>query len=75
MVMRRPEVRALSTWCEDNNPSLYVNKNMEIMDYRKEQRDHAHIHISGQEVERIQRLQALSWSLHIDTVLRGASTS
>ena len=39
-------------WCQENNPSLNVNKAKEmIVDFRKQQRDHPPIHIDGTVVE------------------------
>jgi hypothetical protein len=42
----REEVRALAEWCQENNLSINVNKTKEqIVDFRKQQREHAPIHI------------------------------
>ena len=42
----REEVRALAEWCQENNLSLNVNKKKElIVDFRRQQREHAPIHI------------------------------
>ena len=39
----REEVRALGVWCQENNLSLNVNKTKElIVDFRRQQREHAH---------------------------------
>jgi hypothetical protein len=39
----REEVWALGVWCQDNNLSLNVNKaNVLIVDFRRQQREHAH---------------------------------
>ena len=35
----REEVRALGVWCQENNLTLNVNKEM-IVDFRKQQREH-----------------------------------
>jgi hypothetical protein len=44
----REEVRALGEWCHYNNLPLNINKTKElIVDYRKQQREHASIHIDG----------------------------
>ena len=44
----REEVRALAKWCQENNLSLKVNKIKElIVDDRRQQREHAPIHIYG----------------------------
>ena len=41
-------MRALAEWCLENNLSLNVNKIKElIVDFRKQQREHAPIHIDG----------------------------
>ena len=50
----REEVRALAERCQENNLSLNVNKTKElIMDFRKQQREHAPIHIDGTAVEKV----------------------
>ena len=50
----REEVRALGVWCQENNPTLNVNKTKEmIVDFRKQQREHPPIHIDGTVVERV----------------------
>jgi hypothetical protein len=37
----REELRALGMWCQENNLSLNVNKEKEmILDFRKQQREH-----------------------------------
>jgi hypothetical protein len=42
------EVKALAEWCQENNLSLNVNKTKElILDFRKQQKEHAPIHIKG----------------------------
>ena len=44
----REEVKALAEWCQENNFSLNVKKTKElIVDFRKQQREHAPIHIYG----------------------------
>ena len=43
----REEVRALAEWCQENNLFLNVNKTKElIVDFRRQQREHAPIHIN-----------------------------
>ena len=50
----REEVRALVEWCQVNNLSLNVNKMKElIVDVRKQQREHASIHIDGTAVKKV----------------------
>ena len=45
-------MRALAEWGQENNLSLKVNKTKELMvDFRKQQREHAPIHIDGEKVE------------------------
>ena len=44
----REEMRALAEWCQANNLSLNVNKMKElIVGFRKQQRQHASVHIEG----------------------------
>jgi hypothetical protein len=52
----REEVRALGTWCQENNLSLNVNRTKEmIMDFRKQQREHPPpFHIDGIVVEKVE---------------------
>jgi hypothetical protein len=48
----REEVRALGVWCQENHLSLNVDKTKElIVDFRKQQREHAPIHIDGTALE------------------------
>jgi hypothetical protein len=50
----REEVRALAEWCQENNFCLNVNKTKElIVDFRRQQREHALIHIDSAAVERV----------------------
>jgi hypothetical protein len=45
-------------WCQKNNLSLNVNKTKElIMDFRRQQREHAPIHIDRTAVENVEVLQ------------------
>jgi hypothetical protein len=69
----REEVRALSEWCQGNNLSLNINKMKAlIMDFRKQQREHAPIHIDGTSVENVESFKFLcilitdnlKWSTH-----------
>jgi hypothetical protein len=42
-------------WCQENNPSLHVNKTKEtIEDFRKQQMEHPPIHIEGTAVEKVE---------------------
>jgi hypothetical protein len=57
-------VRALGVWCQENNLSLNVNKTKEmIVDFKKQQRAHPHIHIDGTTVEKVESFKFLG--LHI----------
>ncbi|KAI3374486.1 hypothetical protein L3Q82_006297 [Scortum barcoo] len=53
----REEVRALTSWCQDNNLQLNVSKTKElIVDFRRRQREeHAPLSINGTTVERVKR--------------------
>ncbi|KAI3355645.1 hypothetical protein L3Q82_004191 [Scortum barcoo] len=55
----REEVRALTSWCQDNNLHLNVSKTKElIVDFRRRQREeHAPLSINGTTVERVKQLQ------------------
>ena len=58
------EVRALEEWCKENNLSLNVNKAKElIVDFRKQQREHASIHIKRSAVEKVESFKFLN--IHI----------
>jgi hypothetical protein len=47
-------VRALGVWSQENNLSLNVNKTKElIVNFRKQQREHAPIHIDRTAVEKM----------------------
>jgi hypothetical protein len=74
------EVKALVEWGQENNLSLNVNKTKEqIVDFRKQQRDNAPIHIDGTAVEKVESFKFLSvhitddlkWSTHTDSVVTG----
>ena len=50
----REDVMALVEWCQGNNLSLNINKIKElIVDFRKQQREHAPIHIEETAVEKV----------------------
>jgi hypothetical protein len=77
----REEVRALGEWCQENNLPLNVNKTKElIVDIRKQQREHAPIHIDWITVEMVESLkflglhmtENLKWSTHTDSVVKKA---
>uniref|UniRef100_A0A803JBM0 Reverse transcriptase domain-containing protein n=1 Tax=Xenopus tropicalis TaxID=8364 RepID=A0A803JBM0_XENTR len=78
----RAEVRALTSWCHDNNLLLNVNKTEElIVDYRRLQGGgHTPIHIEGAEVERVSCFrflginisEDLSWSHHVGVIIKAA---
>jgi hypothetical protein len=74
-------VRALVEWCQENNLSLNINKMKTlIMDYMRQQRAHAPIHIDGATVEKVKSFKFLSvhitdnlkWSTHTDSVVKKA---
>jgi hypothetical protein len=75
----REEVRALVEWCQENNLSLNVNTMKElIMDFRKQQREHAPIHINRTTVEKVKRFKFLGvhitdnlkWTTHTNSVVK-----
>jgi hypothetical protein len=77
----REEVRAIAVWCQENNLSLNVNKTKElIVDFRKQQREHAPIHIDGTAVEQVESFKFLGmhitddlkWSTHTHNVVNKA---
>ena len=50
----KEEVRAMVEWCHENKLSLKDFKTKElIMDFRKQQREHAPVHIDGTAVEKV----------------------
>ncbi|XP_063739694.1 titin-like [Eleginops maclovinus] len=64
----REEVRALTSWCQDNNLHLNVSKTKElIVDYRKRQREaHTPITIDGTPVERVSSFRFLGVNISED---------
>lgn len=76
------EVRCLTEWCHENNLHLNVSKTKEMLvDFgRKQVRDYTPLFISGTSVERVntfkylgvQITEDLTWSTHLDTVVRKA---
>ncbi|KAM9403078.1 uncharacterized protein ACWYII_029909 [Salvelinus alpinus] len=77
----REEVIAPADWCQENKLSLKVNQTKElIMDYRRQQREHAPIHIDGAAEERVKSFKLvgvhitdnLKWSIHTDNVVKKA---
>jgi hypothetical protein len=75
------EVRALAEWWLENNLFLNFNKMKElIVDFRKQQREHASIHIDWTAVEKVeifkflcvQITDNLKWSTHTDSVVKKA---
>jgi hypothetical protein len=71
--VHREEVRALSEWYQENNQSLNANKTKElIVKYRRQQREHAPIHIDGASSESVKSFKFLcmhitdnlKWSIH-----------
>jgi hypothetical protein len=74
----REEVKAR---CQENKLSLKVNKTKElIMDYWRQQRKHAPIHIDGAAEERVKSFKLvgvhitdnLKWSIHTNNVVKKA---
>jgi hypothetical protein len=71
---------ALGEWWQENNPSLNINKTKELIVNRKQQRDHAPIHIDGAAVEKVESFKFpcvhitddLKWSIHTDSVVKNA---
>ena len=78
----REEVRALTSWCQDNNLQLNLSKTKElIVDYRKRQgAENALITIYGTTVERVSSLkflgvhicEDLTWTHHTDAITKTA---
>ncbi|KAI3374832.1 hypothetical protein L3Q82_021368, partial [Scortum barcoo] len=77
----REEVRALTSWCQDNNLQLNVSKTKElIVDFRRRQREeHAlPISINGTTVERVNSFrflgvhisEDLTWTHHTDFITK-----
>jgi hypothetical protein len=61
-------VKALVVWCQENNLFHNVDKMKElIMDYRKQQREHAPIHTEGSfKFPSVHITEDLKLSLHTD---------
>jgi hypothetical protein len=77
----RKEVRALTEWGQENNLSLDINKTKElIVDFRKQQREHAPIHIDGTAAKKVESFKFLGvhitddlkWSTYRDSVVKKA---
>ncbi|KAI3353721.1 hypothetical protein L3Q82_004960 [Scortum barcoo] len=76
----REEVRALTSWCQDNNLQLNVSKTKElIVDFRRRQREeHAPLSINGTTVERVNSFrflgvhisEDLTWTHHTDFITK-----
>ncbi|KAI3357060.1 hypothetical protein L3Q82_015438, partial [Scortum barcoo] len=79
--MRRPtdreEVRALTSWCQDNNLHPNVSKTKElIVDFRRRQREeHAPLSINGTTVERVNSFRSSSGFTSIERILTGCITA
>jgi hypothetical protein len=67
---------SLAEWYQENNVSLMVNKTKElILDFRRQQREHAHIHIDRSSVEKVKSFKFtgvhitdnLKCSIHTDS--------
>jgi hypothetical protein len=73
----REEVRALLEWCQENNLNVIKMKKL-IVDFRKQQRGHAPIHISRTSVEKVESfkflcvhiIDNLKWSTRTDSVVK-----
>ena len=77
-------MRALGEWYWEDNLSLNVNITKElIVDFRKQQRKHAPIHIDGTTVEKVQSFKFLGvhitddlkWSNHTDSVAKKGNSA
>ncbi|KAK3563854.1 hypothetical protein QTP86_002724 [Hemibagrus guttatus] len=76
------EIKNLETWCQDNNLLLNISKTKElIVDFStKQERNYQPLIISGTPVERVDSFwylgvhitQDLSWSCHINTLVKKA---
>jgi hypothetical protein len=78
------EVRALVEWYQENNLSLNVNKMKAlIVDFMKQQREHAPIHIDGTAVGKVESFKFLNvhitdhlkWSTHRQCGEEGATAA
>ncbi|KAI3363482.1 hypothetical protein L3Q82_012093 [Scortum barcoo] len=79
---REVRVRALTSWCQDNNLHLNVSKTKElIVDFRRRQREeHAPLSINGTTVERVSSFrflgvhisEDLTWTHHTDFITKSA---
>ncbi len=77
----REEVSTLTKWCQENYPSLNIDKTKElVVDYRRQSREHTPITIDKTPVERVTSFkflcvhitEDLTWSAHTDAVLKKA---
>jgi hypothetical protein len=80
----REEVRELAWWCQNNNLSLNITKNKEmIVDYRKRSTEHVPILLDGAVVEWVESFKflrvhinnQLDWSKHTKTAVKTARQS
>ncbi|KAI3369260.1 hypothetical protein L3Q82_007515 [Scortum barcoo] len=81
-LQRGGQVRALTSWCQDNNLHLNVSKTKElIVDFRRRQREeHAPLSINGTTVERVNSFrflgvhisEDLTWTHHTDFITKSA---
>ncbi|XP_064868867.1 uncharacterized protein LOC115113221 isoform X3 [Oncorhynchus nerka] len=66
--------RIQRSWCQENNLSLNINKTKQlIVDFRKQQREHAPIHIDGTAVEKVESFKFLSVHPHRQCSEEGAT--
>ena len=64
----REEVDTLTSWCRDNNLSVNVSKTKRmIVDYsRRQEEEHAPLHINGSEVEKVNYFRFLGVNISND---------
>ncbi len=77
----REEVSTLTKWCQENHLSLSIDKTKEqVVDFRRQSREHTSITIDKTHVERVNSFKFLgvhitkdlTWSAHTDAVLKKA---
>ncbi len=77
----REEVSTLTKWCQENHPSLNIDKTKElVVDYRRQSREHTPITIDKTPVDQVNSFkflgihitEDLTWSAHTDAVLKKA---
>ncbi|KAK3545743.1 hypothetical protein QTP70_011328 [Hemibagrus guttatus] len=77
----REEVKRLTAWYKDNNPSLNVEKTKDmVVDFSRAQSDHSPLNIDGSNVEIVKSTkflgvhlaEDLTWSLNTSSITRKA---